>query len=630
MALTSLQGGGRGISFDDYFKQALNLDVSKLEAIIRGQDHSMPIVAAMAAYEVKKPMVTAATGQQAQQQLQQAQPTVRQEMEQEMDKSGMIPDMAMLQQQRMGPQPPVLPEEAGVGALPAPNMQGMSMAHGGIIAFDDGGEVPGYAGNEESLVEEETSSPIGRFLRSLPFMPQEYSEPAKQKLDAIASERRALGEKLFKLRGPFGSKQQTAQEQAEAERIQARMNELDKQLIDAKMSGSLETKAQERERKVRGTTDPNAGRRYKPYPTDVKKPTAVDPTAGQAVTDANASPGFIPPEKLPASKPPTTFASRQTPAGIAAVAPQPTKEAATSDMVTEALRASDRLGGGAQAEFKAGLANYGAEVKRGLDALAAERERGKPEGEASSKYEQSLLAEEAAAAGKEERNLQMALVNAGLAIAGGTSQYALENIGKGALVGTKQYMDGIDKLEAAAKKRQEALAMIEKERRAEARGDWKDKNEFAARRTEAELNAKKFGVEGLAKIYDVNTRTATDIFNNMEQNKTRMEAEREQSRSRKEVAEIGAGAQRYAVDKYSSVRGGNPLALATDDARQEWETWQKDKMNTLKTPEQKALAQRQIYERIFRSYGLPSPFTAGAAPQGGQRKPLAERTDLMQ
>ena len=77
MALTSLQGGGRDLSFEDYFKQALNLDIAKLEAIIRGQDHSMPILAAMAAYEVKEPMVTAAAGQQAVQKLQQAQPTVR-------------------------------------------------------------------------------------------------------------------------------------------------------------------------------------------------------------------------------------------------------------------------------------------------------------------------------------------------------------------------------------------------------------------------------------------------------------------------------------------------------------------------------------------------------------------------
>ena len=37
-----------------------------------------------------------------------------------------------------------LPEEQGLGQLPAPNMQGM--AGGGIVAFDDGGEVPGYAG----------------------------------------------------------------------------------------------------------------------------------------------------------------------------------------------------------------------------------------------------------------------------------------------------------------------------------------------------------------------------------------------------------------------------------------------------------------------------------------------------
>jgi len=614
MALTSLQGGGRDLSFDDYFKQALNLDIAKLEAIIRGQDHSMPILAAMAAYEVKEPMVTAAAGQQAVQKLQQAQPTVRQGLEQKMDKSGMIPDMAMLQQQRMGPQPPVLPEQAGVGALPAPNMQGMAKAHGGIIAFDDGGYVPGYAGNEESLVEEETSSPIGRFFKSLPFMPQEYSEPAKQKLDAISSERRALGEKLFKLRGPFGSKQQTAQEQAEAERIQARMNELDKQLIDAKMSGSLETKAQERERKVRGTTDPNAGRRYKPYPTDVKKPTAVDPTAGQAVTDANASPGFIPPEKLPASAP------AQKPAGIAAVAP---KEATTSDMVTEALRASDRLGGGAESEYKAGLANYGAEVNRRLEELAAERERGKPTGQAYSKYEQSLLADEAAAKGKEERNLQMALVDAGLAIAGGTSRYALENIGKGALVGTKQYREGLDKLEAAAKERQKAMAMIEQERRAEARGDWKDKNEFAAKRAEFLLNAKKFGVEGLAKVYDVKTRTATDMFINMETNATRERIAREQNKT---------DLQKTAMLK--EVYGGRDermlMASAQGAAEKEYAQWAKDGLNQAKSAAEKELEKRRIFDRVFRQFGLPSPFTAGAAPQGGQRKPLAERTDLFQ
>jgi len=37
-----------------------------------------------------------------------------------------------------------MPEDQGIAMLPAPNMQ--NMASGGIVAFDDGGEVPGYAG----------------------------------------------------------------------------------------------------------------------------------------------------------------------------------------------------------------------------------------------------------------------------------------------------------------------------------------------------------------------------------------------------------------------------------------------------------------------------------------------------
>lgn len=36
-----------------------------------------------------------------------------------------------------------MPEDTGIGQLPAPNMQ--RMAEGGIVAFEDGGEVPGYA-----------------------------------------------------------------------------------------------------------------------------------------------------------------------------------------------------------------------------------------------------------------------------------------------------------------------------------------------------------------------------------------------------------------------------------------------------------------------------------------------------
>jgi len=46
------------------------------------------------------------------------------------------------QQMAAAPQQ-ALPEDSGIGQLPAQNMQ--NMAEGGIVAFDDGGEVPGYA-----------------------------------------------------------------------------------------------------------------------------------------------------------------------------------------------------------------------------------------------------------------------------------------------------------------------------------------------------------------------------------------------------------------------------------------------------------------------------------------------------
>jgi hypothetical protein len=47
------------------------------------------------------------------------------------------------QQMDAAPQQQMLPEDVGIGQLPAQNMQ--NMAGGGIVAFEEGGDVPGYA-----------------------------------------------------------------------------------------------------------------------------------------------------------------------------------------------------------------------------------------------------------------------------------------------------------------------------------------------------------------------------------------------------------------------------------------------------------------------------------------------------
>jgi hypothetical protein len=601
-------------NINQYFKIAMGYPVAKLQAVMRGQDKSIPMLAAMAAFEVKGPMEIAAKAQQAM--AQKSTVNVREKLAQEgeEEKNGMLPDnlMMAMQQQQQGS----LPENTGIGQLPAPNMQGMGRANGGIIAFDDGGEVPGYAGEDGSFV-----SSVGDFFGNL--MPKEYDDETKQRLNAIDSERRAYNKQLYDIAGPSGRGAKTPEQQMAADKLKARIEQLDRDFMSTKFS-KAKTKAEGKKAKV---SDANEARISKPYPSNVK-PKAVDPTAGQAVTDANANPFYVPPDALPAEKP--TAPPTEKRSGIAAITPQTGRPGGKSDL-DAALEASSKLGGGAETEYKAKLANYGSEATAVMNKLALEREQGKPTGQAYSGLEASLKKDEEAVKGKEAKNLQMALINAGLAIAGGTSRYAMENIGKGAMVGTKQYMEGVDKLEAAAKERQKAMAMIEQERRAEARGDWKDKNEFAAKRAEFELNAKKFGVEGVGKIFEVGKRSATDLYNTMSTNASRERMGQEQNAT--ELKKAGIMAAAYGQ------RANDPMTLkkaAMDDALQAWTAEQKDKTFMLLKPEQKALRQRQIYERTFGAYGLPSPFGGGSAPAGnapaggGQRPPLSQRTDLFQ
>lgn len=579
------------------------MNTQKLEAIIRGQDHSLPIVAAMAAYEVKKPMATAAAGQQAQQQLQQPHPTVRQEMEQEMDAPAMIPDMAMLQQQRMGPQPPVqpppqgeLPEQAGVGALPAPNMQGMAMANGGIIAFDEGGEVEHYAD--------------AGLLSAVPPPKKPYGRGITEKVNKLAEEE-GYQKELFQPIDP----------DKEIARLQQQLAMLPP---DSPQRGLIQSRidALMKMPKPAPATPPQADMMGGKTPAQMKA-SSKDLDAILAASAAQPEFTNVPPRSGAAAP------KQRTPGATPAPRGEPAKPAAPEETgIAGALKAQQALAGGDK-EIKDMLAAQERETTSGIERLRAEREKGKPAGEAYSKYEQMLQKEESEAKGKEDRNLKMALINAGLAIAGGTSRYALENIGKGALVGTKQYMDGIDKLEAAAKKRQEALAMIEQARRAEAREDYKAKNEFETKAFDLQTGAKRFSIDALAKIYGTNKQAATDIFNNMEQNKTRMEVEREQSRSRRETAIIAAQAHKYAADAY----GGRQMtpAMAVKEANDSYEKWAANEQNQLalmKNPRLEQIKRKEILIQTFKNMGIPLPPGAGNNEIPTNLPPLSQRTDL--
>jgi hypothetical protein len=142
-----------------------------------------------------------------------------------------VADQAIAQIGAPAPMPqqapqPQLPEQQGIGMLPAENMAGM--ADGGIAGYGDSyadeyanGGIVAFAGKDGSVVED-TSSPIGRFFENFrsPTGFQDYAAQQKQ-----LEQERALAAKLQQLEG-YGFAQQTPAQQAEAERVRKELSAL--------------------------------------------------------------------------------------------------------------------------------------------------------------------------------------------------------------------------------------------------------------------------------------------------------------------------------------------------------------------------------------------------------------------
>ena len=217
--------------------------------------------------------------------------------------------------------------------------------------------------------------------------------------------------------------------------------------------------------------------------------------------------------------------------------------------------------------------------------------------------------------------------NAGLAIAGGTSQYAIQNIAEGAQVGTKQYQAGLEKLEEAAKERRRQAAAIEEARRAEARGDWKEANLFREKAAEAEVNLEKSKIDAVAKMTGEDIATAAGIVNNQNQISARdrqVEYQGGVELLKQRMSDISAEKR---TARMAAAYGGNkdPINIATDNAAKEFDSWLKSSAGKLAGLDQSKIdaAKRQIFNDVFRRSGLPIPYPAAGgvnapAPSGGR------------
>lgn len=604
-------------NINQYFKVAMSYPVEKLQAVMRGQDKSIPMIAAMAAFEVKGPMEIAAKAQQAL--AKKSTVNVREKLAQEgqEEQNGMLPDnlMMAMQQQQQGS----LPENTGIGQLPAPNMQTMSAANGGIIAFDDGGYVPGYAGDDlfagSDVNAEEVAALRDDQVGGGAFTMNTERNPFRTPAMAKAEEARKLAE------AEDVRRMQEGRGKAEARSaIAARI----KQIEDQWRKDSAAARAANQPR-------PPLPAEHKQLKEQLKTGQVTQPTTSDLKSSQDSAfgsnliisdkPGETVNTGIPQVLPKADAAkraavSRASPADVPIAAPKAGPTAAPQGVDTEQKMADamSRITGTKDAEILGQYKDLEKKTDTGIAALRREREVGKPTGKAYEGLETELKEEKDAAKNKEAKNLQMALINAGLAIAGGSSRYAMENIGKGALVGTKQYMDGLDKLEAAAKERRKMTAMIDEARRAEARGDWKEKNEFETKAFDIGMASRRYSIDGLAKIYDKNTKAATEIFNRLEADKAANERNEATNRTSLQTTGMTTAASRENAaamrEQNQMYREGTLRQQAQENARKLLD----DKMNTFKL--EKLTVTPQVYEQ-WRQFYLDQAFKDAGINRGG-------------
>lgn len=484
-----------GTNINEYFSAAMKYPVERLTAVMQGKDNSLPQAAAMMALQIKKPMIDAMKGKQAQ--AQPPQPSVKDQMEQ---------DITML------------PENTGIGQLPAPNME--RMADGGIAGYADGGMVAFAGGDLVNAFAPPTGDAESQ--RTLALMRESVGRSEQEE----AARRQKIMDKIAR------NEPLTQAEQVLVSRI--KMPAAAPVSADAPVAEGYKGEGM-------------AGTRVPTFPASTNK----------AVVDTAAV--------VPKSKSKSSTGADTSKAGLGQLADR--QAAVTGDTsLSGAYTMAKGMGAEEEAANQKALKGFETESIRALEDQRTAREAGRPTGKPYESLEKSLGKEAEAAAGKEEKNLKMAIINAGLAMLGGKSQYAMQNIAEGAQVGTKQYQAGIDKLETAAKDREKMGAMIEESRRAEARGDWKDKADYDQKIMEAKLGFKKNSIDAIAKLTGENKKNATEIW---KQQQDLVKSDKEMaSRERIAGAQVAGGITQAGI--YAGARGAgggsDPYNVAYDNA----------------------------------------------------------------
>lgn len=532
---------------DDAIKLGLAAEADKYK-----KQHGQEALALMSGQQAQPPVaqqILQSIGQPPQQPQQPQQPMPPQG--QGMPPQGMTPQGMPPQQMAQGQMPPqgmanggyMLPEDQGIATLPSGNMD---FAGGGIVAFGGGGDVPGYAGGA-------FTGTLGGVPSGAIVLGNMYQDPVTGKMIPIP-EKDALAFGNVPIDYSGNQKAYQAKKQADlAARTAAAQSVLNESPEDYASRKVAELEAQ-------GGKSLSPDARNMAMSQFVKDRIAGQVKRGEAgyTTESQLLPAapkqFLPPPgKEPLGAEPAPDASLATyeqglnkllkapginaknysftPKEIADITP-----ASFSKMMADAMGpdpAKDPFASQQDAVNKANI-----DAKRNQKA-AFEADLAK-QSEAFKDTLEKLTKKEARINTMDERNLNMALLEAGLAMMSGDSPNALVNIGKGAQVGTKKYAEGRAQIEAARDRLDDTKMKIEEYRRNEANMNAREKRAMGAEIDTAIHAGAQATLNGVMKAYDLNVKQATAFISNSIQLRTFNVGEQNKAASQSMQAQLQA------------------------------------------------------------------------------------------
>jgi hypothetical protein len=431
------------------------------------------------------------------------------------DLAAMAPQPAMPQQA----QP--LPEDVGIGQLPAKNMEGM--CGGGIVAFEEGGEVPRFQNTglvNSSLYATDPKLARAARLRAELGQAGRFGVPgavlggglyatgtAAEDLANMTPEQRAayyknpmvgalggdasLAAAIMNAPGSSGGTKPSSS-------YWDQMANVGKTIVghpDMRSDVTAPSVAAKAADPVAAAVSAAAAAANAPDKAGAGGPSSAAPTDGTGVRPGSGGPGMRPGggQGLAAIPGLTTTAT-----GTAQELQAMRDQLGQPSVPQSQLDAIEKLRANKEAALKADLEDLRAEHARQGKGMEGAEARAQARAEKLTKREGDLAG--------------MSIMEAGLAIMSGSSPFALQNIGAGAQAGLKSYSAGIDKLQEARDKLDESFDKIEQFRMN--RADMNAREERAAKKDirATQMEADRLGLDALMKEGEMNRADARTGF----------------------------------------------------------------------------------------------------------------------